>query len=157
MTTKRELIEGAHAELGLADYVFDLPSEQLQLALSRLDAMMAEWDGMGLRLGYPIPGSVGGGDLDTEAGVPDNAWEAITLNLAVRLAPSFGKQLSPETRTGAKAALTMLLGKVLPGERSLGRIPAGAGNKPWRWQLDPFLEPAPNPLAVGPDGDLEFN
>jgi len=156
MTTKRQLIEAAHAELGLADYVFDIPSEQLQLALRRLDGMMAEWDGMGLRLGYPIPGSVEGGDLDTEAGVPDRAWEAIVLNLAIRIAPQFGKQVAAETKTGAHRALNMLLGKVLPGEVSLGRTIAGAGNKPWRWQLDPFLVPDPEGIDAGPDGELEF-
>lgn len=156
MTTKRQLIEAAHAELGLADYVFDLPSEQLQLALRRLDAMMADWNGMGLRLGYAIPGSVEGGDLDTEAGVPDRAWEAIVANLAIRLAPSFGKQVAAETKATAERGLNMLLGKVLPPEMSLGRIPAGAGNKPWRWNLDPFLEPEEPTIDAGPDSELEF-
>lgn len=156
MTTKRQLIEAAHAELGLQDYVFDLPAEQLQLALRRLDAMMADWNGMGLRLGYAIPGSVEGGDLDTEAGVPDRAWEAIVTNLAIRLAPSFGKQVSPETKGVAERGLNMLLGKVVPPQMSYGYIPAGAGNKPWRWNLDPFLEPAEATLDAGPDGELEF-
>ena len=156
MTTKRQLIEAAHAELGLQDYIFDLPAEQLQLALRRLDAMMADWNGYGLRLGYAIPGSVEGGDLDTEAGVPDRAWEAIVTNLAIRLAPSFGKQVAPETKASAERGLNMLLGKVPPPEMSLGRIPAGAGNKPWRWNLGPFLEPAEATLDAGPDGELEF-
>lgn len=157
MTTKRDLINAAHAELGLQDYVFDVPTEQMQLALRRLDGMMAEWDGMGLRLGYLIPGSVEGGDLDTEAGVPDRAWEAIALNLAVRLAPQFGKQVAAETKAAAKSALNMLLGKVVPGEISLGRIVAGAGNARARQNLDPFLIPATERVAAGPDGDLEFN
>lgn len=156
MTTKRQLIEAAHAELGLADYVFDVPTEQLQLALRRLDGMMAEWNGMGLRLGYPIPGNVEGGDLDADAGVPDRAWEAISLNLAIRLAPSFGKQVMPETKAMAHKALNMLLGKVLPGQQSYGRTIAGAGNKPWRWQLDPFLLPDAPSVDVGPDGALEL-
>lgn len=156
MTTKRQLIEAAHAELGLADYVFDLPSEQLQLALRRLDAMMADWNGMGLRLGYAIPGSVEGGDLDTEAAVPDRAWEAIVTNLAIRLAPSFGKQVAAETKATAERGLNMLLGKVMPPEMSLGRIPAGSGNKPWRWNLDPFLEPEEPTIDAGPDSELEF-
>lgn len=156
MTTKRQLIEGAHAELGLADYVFDMPSEQLQLALRRLDAMMAEWDGMGLRLGYPIPGSVEGGDLDTVAGVPDSAWETVSLNLAIRLAPQFGKQVAPETKAAARKGLNILLGKVLPNQQSFGRIPAGAGNKNWRYNLDPFLLGKGPTLDVGADGELEL-
>lgn len=156
MTTKRQLIEAAHAELGLSDYVFDLPAEQLQLALLRLDSMMADWNSMGLRLGYAIPGNVEGGDLDTEAGVPDRAWEAIITNLAIRLAPSFGKQVSPETKGVAERGLSMLLGKNTPSEMSLGRIPAGAGNKPWRWNLDPFLDPSGQSVDAGPDSELDF-
>jgi hypothetical protein len=156
MTTKRQLIESAHAELGLADYIFDVPSEQLQLALRRLDGMMAEWDGMGLRLGYPLPGSVEGGDLDTDVRVPDAAWETISLNLAIRLAPQFGKQVSPDTKAMARKGLNTLLGKVLPGEMSYGRIPAGAGNKNWRYNLDPFFLGRGPHLDVGPDGELEL-
>lgn len=156
MTTKRQLIEAAHAELGLQDYVFDLPAEQLQLALLRLDSMMADWNSMGLRLGYAIPGSVEGGDLDTEAGVPDRAWEAIITNLAIRLAPSFGKQVAPETKATAERGLNMLLGKVVPPEMSLGRVIAGAGNKPWRWNLDPFLDPPEATVDSGPDSELDF-
>jgi hypothetical protein len=156
VTTKRQLIEAAHAELGLQDYVFDLPAEQLQLALRRLDAMMAEWNGYGIRLGYAIPGSVEGGDLDIEAGVPDRAWEAIVTNLAIRLAPSFGKQVSPETKGAAERGLNLLMARVLPPEMKLGQIPAGAGNKPWRVNLDPFLLPEADAIQAGPDGDMEF-
>lgn len=156
MTTKRQLIEAAHVEIGLADYVFDIPAEQLQIALRRLDAMMAEWNGMGLRLGYALPSSYTAGDLDAESGIPDRAWEAVVANLAMRLAPSFGKQVMPETKSAADRSLNMLLGKVLPPEQQLGRIPAGAGNKPWRWQLDPFLPEPAHPVEVGPDGDLEL-
>lgn len=156
MTTKRQLVIDAFAEIGLADYVFDLPTEQLQFALRKLDALMAEWNGMGLRLGYAIPGSVDGGDLDTLAGIPDRAWQAAVTNLAVRIAPSMGKQLMPETKAAADKGLTMLLGKVLPPEQQYGRIPAGAGNKTWRNSLDPFLVPDTTAIEVGPDGDLEF-
>jgi hypothetical protein len=157
VTTKRQLIEAAHTEIGLADYVFDIPSEQLQLALRRLDAMMAEWDGYGVRLGYPIPGSVEGGDLDADAGVPDRAWEAIVTNLAIRIAPSFGKQVSPETKGSAERGLNLLMSRALPPEMNLGRIPAGSGNKPWRNTLDPFLLPEHEAIQAGPDGDMEFN
>ena len=48
--TKRQYIEQAFEEVGLAAYVFDLTPEQLQSALRKLDAMMAEWNAKGLRL-----------------------------------------------------------------------------------------------------------
>jgi hypothetical protein len=64
--TKRQFITAAFEEIGLASYVFDLQPQDLQTALRRLDAMMAEWNGKGLRLAYPIPLSPEDSDLDTE-------------------------------------------------------------------------------------------
>ena len=52
---KRQFISAAFEEIGLASYVFDLQPEQLQSALRRLDAMMADWNAKGIRLGYPAP------------------------------------------------------------------------------------------------------
>jgi hypothetical protein len=37
-----------------------------------------------------------------------------------------------------------------------GTMPAGAGNKPWRFNGDPFLQPPVNTVDVGPDGILEL-
>ena len=56
--TKRQFVEAAHDELGLSSYVFDMPTEQLQKTMRRLDAMMAEWNAKGIRLGYPMPGTL---------------------------------------------------------------------------------------------------
>lgn len=156
--TKRQFCEAAHAELGLASYAFDMPTEQMQLSMRRLDAMMAEWNGRGLRLGYPMPSSPEGGDLDAETEVPDLAWEAVTLNLAIRVAPGFGKQPMPETKVAAKRALnTVFSAFAQPMEMQLpGTMPAGAGNKPWRNE-DAFLPGATDPLLAGQDGPLEFD
>ena len=55
--TKRQFVEAALTEIGLASYVFDLQPEQLEYARRRLDAMMADLNGKGLRLSYPIPSS----------------------------------------------------------------------------------------------------
>lgn len=154
--TKRQLISDALDAIGIDDDVFDIPASKTQKAMKKLNAMMAEWNGMGLRLGYPIPTNAEGGDLDDDAGIPDSAWEAVITNLALRVAPSFGKQVMPETKVTAKGALDMLLGKVMPPQMQLGRIPAGAGNKPWRYD-DPFLQRQKDPLDAGPDSEMEFN
>ena len=42
--TKRQYIEAALTEIGLADYVFNSTPQDLQTALRRLDGMMAEWN-----------------------------------------------------------------------------------------------------------------
>ena len=156
--TKRQFIEQAFEEIGLASYVFDLTPEQLDSALRRLDSMMASWNAKGLRLGYPLPSSPTDSDLDEQSGVPDSANEAIYTNLAIRLAPGFGKMVLPEAKANAKAAFDVLMMRAaLPLEQQMpGTMPSGAGNKPWRTTSNPFLDPPVDPLLAGQDGPIEL-
>ena len=110
---KRQFISAAFEEIGLASYVFDLQPEQLDSALRRLDAMIADWNAKGIRLGYPLPSSPQDSDLDEETNVPDSAYEAIICSLAIRLAPSYGKQVMAETKTTAKHVWFLLEGCVI--------------------------------------------
>jgi hypothetical protein len=154
--TKRQFVEQAFDEIGLAGYVFDLQPQQIQSALRRLDTMMATWNAQGIRLAYPLPSSPQDSDLDQETDVPDSAYEAIYTNLAIRIAPSFGKQVALEVKTSAKLAYNVLLQRATaPIEMQLPRtMPAGAGNKPWRID-DPFVAPPQDPVQTGPEGFLE--
>lgn len=155
--TKRQFVEQAFEEDGYATYAYDLEPEQLQAAMRRLDSMMATWNGRGIRLGYPMPSSPELGDLDTETGVPDRANEAIYLNLALRIAPIVGKIVSNETKAAAKMAYNVVLQQAaMPDEMQYpSTLPAGAGNKPWRYD-NPFLRRPTDPLDAGPDGSIEF-
>ena len=157
--TKRQFVTAALEEIGLASYAFDLQPEQLQSALRRLDSMIAEWNGRGIRLGYPLPSSPQDSDLDEESLVPDAANQAIILNLAIRLAPSYGKQVAIETKVSAKLGYDVLLQRAaIPPEQQLpGSLPSGAGKKSWRVYDGPFIRPPVDPVTVGPDGPLEFN
>jgi hypothetical protein len=49
--SKRQFVEAAFEEIGLASYVFDLQPEQIDSACRRLDTMMAQWNAVGIRLG----------------------------------------------------------------------------------------------------------
>lgn len=157
--TKRQFVEAALTEIGLASYVFDIQPEQLEYARRRLDAMMADWNGKGLRLSYPIPASPEQGSLAEETNVPDSANEAVILNLAVRLAPSYGKQIMPDTRLLAKTAYdTVLQRATAPIELQFpDTLPSGAGNKYWRDADDPFMPTPVDPVLTGPEGILEFD
>ena len=156
--TKRQFIEGAFEEIGMANYVFDLQPEQLQSALRRLDAMMMEWNAQGIRLGYPIASSPQDSDLSTETGTPDSAWEAVITNLAIRIAPGYGKPVADGTKTIAKNALNTLMQRAtFPLEKQLPQtMPIGQGNKPWRWD-NPYVYPPYDPVAAGPDGPIEWS
>jgi hypothetical protein len=157
--SKRQFVAAAFEEIGLASYVFDLQPEQLQSAMRRIDAMMADWNGKGIRLGYPLPNSPQDSDLDEPTLVPDWANEAIITNGAVRLAPGYGKVVMPETKAVAKDSYNTLLQRAtMPPEQQLpATMPAGAGNKPWRVYDNPFIRPPVNPVDAGPDGPLQFN
>jgi hypothetical protein len=156
--SKRQFLEAAFTEIGLADYVFNLTAQELATALRRLDAMMAEWNERGLRLGYPLPGSPQFSDLDAPSGVPDRANEAVITNLACRIAPSYGKQVLPGTMTTARGALnTILVRAASPTPmRYPGTLPVGAGNKPWSTQGDPYMPHPVEPLLTGQDGPFDF-
>jgi hypothetical protein len=157
--SKRQFVYAAFEEIGLASYVFDLQPEQLQSALRRLDAMMADWNGKGIRLGYPLPGSPQDSDLDEPTLVPDWANEAIICSLGIRVAPSYGKQVMNETKATAKQGYDTLLQRAtFPLEQQFpNTMPSGAGNKPWRVYDNPFLRPPVSPVEAGPDGPIQFN
>lgn len=157
--TKREVVTNAFEEIGLASYVFDLQPEQLQAGLRRLDNMMATWNSRGLRLGYPLPDSPGGSDLDEETNVTDEAIEAMVGNLAIRLAPLFGKTVSPDTKAAARSAYVALLNRrtnTLEKAIDVDAVPAGQGTKYWRQYGDPFLIPEDRGITAGPDDVLEM-
>ena len=157
--TKREVVQNAFEEVGLASYAFDLQPEQMQAGLRRLDNMMATWNSRGLRIGYPLTDSPAGSDLDQDTNVTDEAIEAIVSNLAIRLAPLLGKTVSPDTKATARSAYMALLSRrsTIP-ERliDVNAVPAGAGTKYWRVNGDPFLQQEDRGLTVGPDAALDL-
>lgn len=156
--TKRQFIEQAFEEIGLASYVFDLQPEQWQSALSRLDTLMADWNGKGIRIGYPLPSTPQDSDITQSTYVADSANMAIVANLALRLAPSYGKQVMPETKVAAREGyLTLLQRATMPPQQQYpSTLPAGAGNKPWRMTDNPFVWPPSDPIDAGPDSILQF-
>lgn len=131
--TKRQLIQQAFDEIGLAPYVFDLSADQYQSTLRRLDSMISGWESKGIRLGYPLPSNPQDSDLDTQTNVPDKTVDAIFLNLAVRIAPSYGKVVSQETKANAREAYDcLLIDYAKPIEMRLpAGYPVGAGYKPY--------------------------
>lgn len=155
MTTKRQIIEMAYDSIGLASYAFDLQPEQIEAARRELDAMVSDWNGRGIRFGYPIPSSPENGDVDDESGVPDWALEAVYRNLAIRRAMAHGKQVTPMFAAYAKSAKDSVIARsVKPTERKMpGGHPLGAGHRTltgYAWTADPE-----SVLSVGNE-DLEL-
>lgn len=139
--TKRQIINKAFAEIGLASYVFDLTADELQDALCVLDAMMAEWTARGIVFDpvYPNPVDIGGGDIDDETNAPPEANAAMYKNLALQIAPGYGKSPSPQTMKGAKSGYSLLAQAIeVPCIQMNGMI-RGAGTKT---PIRPFIRPA---------------
>ena len=143
MYTKREVIQQAYAELGIASYEFDISPEEMQAGLRLLDLQMAEWNIHGIRISYQA-----GDDIADQVGVPDWAVNALYLALAIRLAPSFGKTPAPETKAAQKSAYNVLMAKmIMPTEIT----PTGYGGSGYRY---PRLRGAAPLIETGPDGNL---
>lgn len=158
--TKRQFIVGALEEIGLASFAFDIQPEELQSALRRLDSMMAEWNIKGIRLGYPTVADPAYSDINSVTSVPDWANEAIITNLGIRLAPSYGKAVSRETKTVARSSYNTLLmqsGTTQPIEKQLPQtMPVGAGHKKSRHESKYMPTPI-DPVYAGTDSVLDFN
>lgn len=155
--TKKQLIEAAFEEIGLANYIFDLEPEQLQSACRRMDAMMSSWEALGIHVGYVSSDTPSSADINAQSGVPSYANSAIFLNLALAIAPMIGKNVSNETTLGAKKAYLTMLSKSMasPMEYQMpATLPRGAGQK--QYNSRPFVNPPQNRLETGPDGELEL-
>lgn len=140
--SKRDFINQAYAEIGIAAHDFDIQPEQYQHAARILDAMMAEFNTRGVRVGYTINKTANSQALDDDTGVRDAANACVYLNLACRLAPTHGKQLNPETvkaASSAYGALVVSLACEKPRIAYPHSLPRGAGNKPWRRDGDNFM------------------
>lgn len=156
MTTKRQVVGSAFAELGIGSWEFDLQPDEIIDGVNRLDAMMALWSARGIRVGY----NGSSNDPDADSGLPDVALEAVRTNLAMRLAPAFGKQINPLTTAQADAGYSYLIAYFMsvPQRRFPNTLPLGAGNRlaTNANQANFYSQPASEP-AVGPDSTLGLN
>jgi len=154
--TKKQIIEQAFEEIGLASYIFDLTADQLQSALRRLDLLVGSWLAKNIRISYPLPTNPQDSNIDQEIDVPIQFNEALVLNLAVRLAPSYGKALTPETKANAKLMYDQLLVEAAaPIEQQYVKtLPLGAGYK----RTERVFVDYPNldPIAVQDNGQALF-
>lgn len=149
--TKGELVSAALSELGIADFEFDITPEEVTSGIRRMDSMLAQWSAKGVVINYPF------GDLDASAdsGVPSHAEEAVTTNLAVRLASSYGKEPSPMLLTAARMAKTDLFSfSTRPREIRFPQMPHGAGYK--RTERA-FTTTAENPYVDEVDNDVDLS
>jgi len=157
MWSKLQIIDEAFSELAIQGYVFDISPDEQQAALRRLDVMMATWEKKGVRVGYAMPANPQDSNIDSASGLPNYAVEAVYLSLAIRLAASYGKQISMDTRKLARDGYDLLLiDAAQPQEQQMrGSMVSGAGNKGiYSANSRFFSAPTNNPLGNTQGGDL---
>lgn len=125
---KRDIIELAFDDCGMAGYEFDRTPEEQSMALRKLNAMMMEhpW----VHLGYDQP-SYGVGQAEGGSGIPDFAINAVAQYLALRIAPGMGVTLSPEYKATMARSLLNLQSElaVIPTICLPGNTVRGAGHR----------------------------
>ena len=156
--SKKQLLIQSFTEIGLADYVYDLTPQEMNSALLVMETLIAEWEGLGIRLNYPICFEPSDANINADSGLPMYAIAAVYLNTAVRIAASYGKVVQKETILNADTALRTLYVSFTqpPLMQYPGTIPAGAGNKYWRYNGDPFVRRPVGAIAPGPDSIFDF-
>jgi hypothetical protein len=118
--------------------------------------MVYSWYQRNIRIGFPLPENPNDSHIDQQVDTPGSANEALVLNLAVRLAPAYGKTLAPETKATAKMLYEQLLTDAAqPYEMQFpSTTPIGAGFK----RTDRVFVNTPdlNPIQVEPNGEALF-
>lgn len=157
--SRRKIVQKAFGELALAGYEWDMSPEEEGDAVDRFDALMAEWLALGINLGQTFSADPDEDTLDNDSGLPMIAVSAAYLALAVRLAASKGKQLLQSTVQEASRSYAALLSFVahrdVQQQQLSDRLPRGAGAKPWRTNMRPFMStPNTGPIRGTDDGGL---
>jgi hypothetical protein len=135
----------AFNELGLTPYVFQLQAEDIQTALNLLEFRIAQFDAQGIFLNWPFSDDPNNVDGDEDVQLPPYALIGVVSQLAIDLAPAFGKTVNPATLIKAKSGFeTMISIGAIPDNVAENRMaPLGSGNKPWRmWRT--FVNPKPS-------------
>ena len=137
---KIDIITAAFTEIGLVGYAADATPDELTAASTQLDRMIGKWAGDGL----PVRFTTGSTSLTAKITIPEWAAEAIVLNLAIRMAPSFGRTAMPATKADAAQALETVrkrsvIMQPMPIDNQVA--PAGAGNR-WPFRVSPYLADA---------------
>lgn len=139
--TKGELVSAAMGEIGIAEYEFDITAEEITSGLQKLDAMLANWGARGLHLSYSLPATAKGSDSADPSNIPDTAVEAVITNLAIRIAPGYGKTVPLETRVVAKNSLNTLFGlSTAPNSKPYNNTIKGQGYKDYDRPFFPTVQ-----------------
>lgn len=124
----------------------------LELALSELENMMAELASRSIEVGYNFEEEP---DPNSDLNVPQEFWNMIATNLAIRLIPDFNKEASQVLYAQASQSMSQASGVCarnrLQQVKYPARQPVGSGNRIYaRWQrfYTNLNQPPPNKAST---------
>lgn len=126
MTTTIQIVDGAAEEIGVKTAETPLEAEDYQMILNRLNDLGAEWADIGL-----TPAFTEVFNSTDVVNIDRNAVSAFKLALAIRIAPTFERIVTPALAAIAEDALTRLrastsyIGPVAYPDT----LPVGSGNE----------------------------
>lgn len=130
MITKGDIVRKALRKIAVASNatLTNVEPESMADALEDLDDMMAEWDGTGIRIGYKMTSPQ---SPDDDSGIPDFAKNAVSLKLAMQIAPDYVRPVLDDLSREADIAMDNLLVAIvyIPQTPRRGDMPRGQGNK----------------------------
>lgn len=133
---KRQIIELAFGEIGIAGYEFSLTPEMINDALLRLNALMREWPYNLLKYEQP---TYGVGSADEGSGISFEYLNAVSAALALRTAPVLGATLSTEAKANLAKAVSVLHAQIatIPTMPRAPHTPRGMGGRVYS---GPYIE-----------------
>jgi hypothetical protein len=137
MATALQIVSAAAEKLGVKTAEIPLEADDFRVFLGELNDMLMEWSDLGI-----TPRFLELTDRNDTVEIDRDAVGAVKANLAMRLAPTFGRVVSPALVASARDTKDRLLASVVTiGEVAYpDSLPMGSGNN--CSQYDERLYPA---------------
>ena len=125
MTTVKQIVDGAAEHIGVKTAEIPLQPDDFQVILNNMNDMLSEWADIGL-----TPAFQEVSDSTDIVSIDRNAVSAVKSNLAILIAPSFQKIVTPALAAISESTLTRLRASVV----HIGQVaypdtlPTGSGN-----------------------------
>lgn len=151
MITKGDIVDQAFIQLRISGLTSNASPEDSKMAAVVLESMMLAWTNKGLNLGWIKDADITDPDLQEDSGLSDSSYEAAYVNLAVKLAPAFGK---PPTQLDsfARELYAGLFSTELPVQQNNEYMPLGSGNR--CGAFTPAYQESSEPIDIENDGNI---
>jgi hypothetical protein len=126
MATSTDIVSGALRHIGVRAAESPLTAAEIQDGMEDLNDMGNEWEESGIHLGFTS--SI---DANATLDIPASSLAAFKANLAIRLAPSYGRIITPALANLANISLNALVkSTAFIGDVEFpDTLPRGSGNE----------------------------